>query len=182
MKTGLRLSLGLALLVVSLPVCQQGARACSLIIGPQTAIEISYEAAAILRVRAMDYAILPEGEFRYGAVQFEVLEVIKGTYPQPFLRLPGQLEHYDGPNEGPVPYDFVRPGGRHGDCYAHDYKIGGEFLLLLRQARQWLLDGELGSARSHQRGSYSRLGQLGTGGCKGSEATRSECKGNAPAA
>jgi hypothetical protein len=44
----------------------------------------------------------------------------------------GQTARYDGPNDGTAPYDFVRRGGRHGNCFASDYKSGGQFLLFLR--------------------------------------------------
>jgi len=35
------------------------------------------------------------------------------------LILNGQLEDRDDYNDRGVPYEFVRPGGRKGNCYAH---------------------------------------------------------------
>ncbi len=34
----------------------------------------------------------------------------------------------------PVPYDFIRPGGRHGNCVALEYRQGAEYLLLLKRS------------------------------------------------
>jgi len=33
-----------------------------------------------------------------------------------------------------VPYDFIRPGGRWGNCFALTYRAGAEYMLLLRRA------------------------------------------------
>src|SRR5688500_4721810 len=34
-------------------------------------------------------------------------------------------------NEGTVPYSFVRREGRHGNCFARQYRQGAEYLLFL---------------------------------------------------
>jgi hypothetical protein len=39
----------------------------------------------------------------------------------------------DDRNDRPVPYDFIRPGGRGGNCFALAYRPGAEYLLLLRR-------------------------------------------------
>jgi hypothetical protein len=33
---------------------------------------------------------------------------------------------------GPCRYDFIRPGGRRGNCYTLAYRVGAEYLLPLR--------------------------------------------------
>lgn len=66
-----------------------------------------------------------------GTVEFQVLEVIKGSYSHSKLELEGQTDRYQGNNRGVVPYREVRPGG-HGMCHARDYEDGVEFLLVMR--------------------------------------------------
>jgi hypothetical protein len=61
-----------------------------------------------------------------------VVEVLKGRTPSQELILEGYLSDRDDFNDRPVPYDFVRPEGRHGDCFASSYRGGAEHLLLLR--------------------------------------------------
>lgn len=65
-------------------------------------------------------------------VTFGVLEVLKGTPPATVVAFEGRLTDGDDPNDRPVPYDWVRPGGRSGRCFAYVYKKGGEYLLFLR--------------------------------------------------
>ncbi len=69
----------------------------------------------------------------FGNVEFEILEVLKGRLESNRLTVGGQTDRYDGPNDGAAPYNFVRPGGRHGECFASDYKQGAKFLLFLRE-------------------------------------------------
>ncbi len=71
-------------------------------------------------------------ELAIDTVRFEVVEVLKGARCVS-LTVAGQLDRYDGPSSGPVPYTEVRPGGRRGACYAYDYREGGTFLLLLKK-------------------------------------------------
>ena len=63
-------------------------------------------------------------------VVFTSVTVLKGTFLGE-LDVPGHLESQDDPNESPFPYTFVRPGGRHGNCYALGYRQGAEYLLFL---------------------------------------------------
>jgi hypothetical protein len=65
-------------------------------------------------------------------VRFEVLEVLKGERIAAPLAFEGELLDRDDPNDRPAPYNFVRPLGRSGNCFAFHYKQGGEYLLLLR--------------------------------------------------
>jgi hypothetical protein len=112
--------------------------ACSLVMGPLSAIEITYEAEVIVRARAVEYSVPPDRDTGLGAVRFEIAEVLKGSLEPRALDLPGQLERYDGPNEDPPPHDFVRLGGRHGNCYARDYRKGQEYLLFMqRRSGYW---------------------------------------------
>ena len=48
------------------------------------------------------------------------------------FELEGELTEENDPNDRPAPYDFVRPDGRSGNCYAFHYKRGAEYLLLCR--------------------------------------------------
>jgi hypothetical protein len=78
----------------------------------------------------------PEGRpAPQGTVQFLVQERLKGE-AGPELRLTGLLTAGDDFNDRDVPYDFVRRGGRHGDCFATGYKNGGTFLLFLKRDRK----------------------------------------------
>ena len=64
-------------------------------------------------------------------LRFKVLSVLKGS-PKSFLRLPGSFVIEGDPNDHPAPYNFVRPGGRHGNCFATTYKQGQDYLLFLK--------------------------------------------------
>lgn len=108
---------------------RQEAQACS-VDHVASAAEIVEGADAIVRAKA----ISSQGGDRYrGVVKFEIREVLKGQLEASVLALPGSTDHYDGRNDAPPPYKFVREGGRHGDCFAYDYKLGTEFLLFLKK-------------------------------------------------
>jgi hypothetical protein len=64
-------------------------------------------------------------------VTFRVLSVIKGARRTMFL-IPADFVPEADPNDHPVPYNFVRPGGRRGNCYAVTFKQGQEYLLFLK--------------------------------------------------
>jgi hypothetical protein len=51
-------------------------------------------------------------------VRFAVLEVLKGPPIGSTIEFNGRLGGRDDPNDHPVPYTFVRPGGRSGKCWA----------------------------------------------------------------
>jgi len=96
-------------------------------------------AEIIVHVRAEGLAdeVAPEGT--RGAesktrVTFRVLKVLKGKLSSAVIRINGNLEGQDDPNDRPVPYDFIRPGGRKGNCYALGYRKDAEYLLLLNHA------------------------------------------------
>jgi hypothetical protein len=74
----------------------------------------------------------PGGTRRVGAVSFRVEEVLRGELPSGRLTVAGELAERDDYNPRTVPYTIVRPGGQHGDCFARSYRVGAEYLLLLR--------------------------------------------------
>lgn len=99
------------------------------------------EAEVIIRAVAVKY-IRDPGDLRrvralqepsYAEIEFRVKEVLKGEYLPATLALNGYLTDTDDYNDQPVPYDFVRKGGRGGSCSAYEYKQGAEFLLFLKK-------------------------------------------------
>ena len=68
-----------------------------------------------------------------GNIQFKVEEVLKGEGIPATLTIEGLLSVVDDFNDHPVPYDLVRPSGRHGFCEVYIYKKDAEFLLFLRK-------------------------------------------------
>jgi hypothetical protein len=107
-------------------------------IGPVSVDKICLNADAIVRASAIEYLQAPEGDLRelnvprQVSIRFKVNEVIKGQRIAKELVINGYLTNTDDFNDRPVPYDFVRPGGRHGNCTAYEYKRGAEFLLFLK--------------------------------------------------
>ena len=59
-------------------------------------------------------------------VRFTVLDVLKGGLPSSIVEFNGRLTDRDDPNEHPVPYSFIRPAGRGGNCFALIYRAGAE--------------------------------------------------------
>ena len=96
-------------------------------------------AEIIVRASADRYVKAPEGNSRYlnepadAEIEFSVLEVVKGEKVPSTIILNGYLTDKDDFNDRPVPYDFVRPGGRGGSCSAYQYKQDAEFLLFLKK-------------------------------------------------
>ena len=95
--------------------------------GVESAAEITDRAEVILLVKVPDEKIE-----RVSPISMTVLEVLKGDFKASAVVVDGETARYEGANDLPAPYDFVRPGGRSGDCFADDYKPGGQFLLFLR--------------------------------------------------
>jgi hypothetical protein len=122
----------LAGLIFSLPYTY----ACS-VSGEVSSAEMVRQADAIVRASAGAYAVRPRsGIFTSGEpeskIRFKVLETIRGSVPSEII-LPGALSEGDDFNDQPVPYNFVRPGGRHGSCFAYYYRAGAEFLFMLKK-------------------------------------------------
>ena len=68
-------------------------------------------------------------------IEFTVREVLKGTVAADTLRFNGTVSETDDKNDRPVPYDFVRPAGRRGNCYALEYRLGADYLFILKSDR-----------------------------------------------
>lgn len=94
--------------------------------------EMLDHADAILRARAEDASAIRG--VPANAVRFVVLEMLKGDQRLTTLSLPGLLVDRDDFNDHEPPYRIVRPSGREGSCYAHDYRPGAEYLLILKKA------------------------------------------------
>jgi hypothetical protein len=104
-----------------------------------TPSELVQQARLIVRVRAE--AILPSPRQTTppdndvpAPIRFTVLEVLKGTYGGSSLQVDGYFTEWDDWNETTVPYSFVRREGRHGNCYARQYRQGAEYLLILNES------------------------------------------------
>jgi hypothetical protein len=71
-------------------------------------------------------------------VRFKVIEVLAGSSKVKSIELIGALSDTDDFNDGSVPYQMVRPNGRHGGCYAYHYHADALYLLILKKQ-----DGQL---------------------------------------
>jgi hypothetical protein len=97
------------------------------------------DAEVIVRVTAIGYTKSPAGGFwttgvPEATIVFRVEEMLKGEASAPAtLTVNGYLNDRDDFNDRPVPYDFIRPGGRAGSCIANSYKKGAEFLFFLKK-------------------------------------------------
>lgn len=114
------------------------ALSCEVIGGPERPASLVAHADVIAWVRAEGCSDRAEGPGSSGVdtecqVRFRVLEVIRGKEPLESLSVRGYLTDDDDPNDVPLPYHFVRPRGRGGNCFAYQYKKGGEYLLMLRR-------------------------------------------------
>ena len=96
-------------------------------------------APIIVRATAVKYVREPRADLRYlntpgdAEIEFRVEEVIKGGKVPRTLVLNGYLIDEDDYNDESVPYEFVRPRGRGGSCFAYEYKKGAEFLLFMER-------------------------------------------------
>jgi hypothetical protein len=131
MKTG-HVGLAALLLMISTTV-----EPCS-IARPVSPEEVVRGADAIVRVAAVEYGRPPKDPTSWttgvpdSQVRFRTIEVLKGRDLPPVIVLPGYLVERDDFNEWPVPYTFVRRGGRSGSCFANSYRQNAEFLLMLK--------------------------------------------------
>jgi hypothetical protein len=118
-------------------VASTPAEACSPV-HRYTPEELVGAADGIYRVRADNFAtsIAAGGpEWRMGPetwLHFTVLESLAGPANAELLQR-GELAGSSDRNDHPVPYGFVRPGGRHGNCFAYGYATGRQYLLFLRE-------------------------------------------------
>ena len=114
-------------------------RACQRV-GPISLDDILLKADAVVRASAAECVEAPVGDIRElnvpsgVSIRFKVNEVVKGQDLPQELVINGYLTDFDDFNDRPIPYDLVRPGGRHGNCTAYEYKRGAEFLLFLKKS------------------------------------------------
>jgi len=109
------------------------------VVGPlPSAQELVTRAEVIVRARAEGLAQAPGREgIMAGSVtqvRFAVLDVLKGSLAARTIEFNGTLTDRDDRNDRAVPYDFIRPAGRGGNCFALTYRAGAEYLLLRRSA------------------------------------------------
>ena len=97
--------------------------------------EVVSEADLIVHIKVPNDEVVFNLERGYPEIRMTVLEVFKGSYSKESIWVRGFTDQYEGPNEGEVPYKLVRRGGRHGNCYAFDYKKNGQFLLIMKKGR-----------------------------------------------
>jgi hypothetical protein len=92
----------------------------------------------IVRATAVKYIVSPVPNTRTtgvpeSTIEFKVEETIWGGDVPSTIVLHGYLTDTDDFNEVPPPYQFVRPGGRAGSCFANSYKQGAQFLLFVKR-------------------------------------------------
>lgn len=138
----LGLNLALVVLVSAMLVFPSTAQACR---APRPSpLAVVSGAETIIRATATKYLKTPDGNLRQlnepgdAEIEFTVEEVLKGKPESSTIMLNGYLTDRDDFNDRPVPYDFVRPGGRGGSCSAYEYRQGAAFLLFLKE-----IDGKL---------------------------------------
>jgi hypothetical protein len=125
------------LLFITMATFATPAWPCS-VVGPlPTPHDLVSRAQVIVRARADRLADRPGREGTLAGsrtqIRFIVVAVLKGDLGPGDLEFNGHLEQKDDPNDRPVPFDFIRPGGRSGNCFALGYRQGAEYLLLLRR-------------------------------------------------
>jgi hypothetical protein len=108
------------------------------VIGPSpSAKRLVADAEVIARVRAEGLSPTPgRAGVQAGSptqVRFAILSVLKGRLSSSIIEFTGTLTDRDDRNDRQIPYDFIRPGGRAGSCFALAYRAGAEYLLLLRR-------------------------------------------------
>ena len=91
-------------------------------------------ASVIVRARAVS-TLVPASSSAGGdadpRVTFEILERIREPDSLRRIVLRGIGVLNDDFNRDTVPYRMVRPAGQRGDCYAREYRLHAEYLLIL---------------------------------------------------
>jgi hypothetical protein len=132
---------GALIVIISLLAFQERSEACSTD-GPVKLARTCKAAEYIVRATAVEYAQPPQNpDIRTtgvpdSKVTFKIEEVLKGDSLTGSIVLNGYLSDKDDFNDHPVPYSFVRPGGRAGSCFANTYKQGAQFLLFLKKSNE----------------------------------------------
>ena len=129
----------LVLIALCLSIFWHGTVLACKVKGVVTPGEIVARADLIVLVKAPNEKIRSDFGKNYSEIKMSVLEVLKGSYSKKVIGVKGFTDRYEGPNLSEVPYNQVRPGGLHGNCYAFDYKKNGQFLLIMKEGRvHWL--------------------------------------------
>jgi hypothetical protein len=106
--------------------------------GPVVPEDMVASADLIIRATALEYSQPPSNPNIVttgtpdSIVHFRIEEVVKGRKSPTDIDLLVYLSTRDDFNELPVPYKFVRRGGRSGSCFANSYRQGAEYLLMLK--------------------------------------------------
>jgi len=104
-------------------------------------VELVKAADAVVRAKVVEYVRPPNDPSIWttgvpdSRVRFKVIETVRGQTIQDLV-LPGYIVSADDYNDKPAPYTFVRPGGRHGSCFANSYRRDAEYLLFLKKSKQ----------------------------------------------
>jgi hypothetical protein len=135
MKNQLVLRIAILIGLLSCPV--SGAVACSRMY--EFRLGELFNADLIVRATAVRYIVSPDPDVRTtgvpaSTVEFKTEEKIWGVDVPDTIVLNGYLTDRDDFNDVPLPYRFVRPGGRAGSCFANSYKEGAQFLLFLKRS------------------------------------------------
>src|SRR5438105_3985913 len=128
---------GFAIAILGIAIVRVAALSACDRIGPVVPEAMVASADLIVRATAVDYSKMPSSVGRTSGspestVRFRIEEVVKGRPAFADLDLPAYLGGLDDFNELPVPYHFVRRGGRTGSCFANTYIQGGRYLLVLK--------------------------------------------------
>ena len=120
------------LLVVAMVGLATPAWPCS-VVGPLLSAErLLSDAEVIARVRAEGLSSAPGRPGTWAdsptQVRFTILELLKGRLSSSTIEFNGSLTDRDDRNDGAVPFNSVRPGGRGGNCFALEYRAGAEYL------------------------------------------------------
>jgi len=129
----------LSLILVLVGVFSTSAYPCS-IFRPVSNREMVNGDDAVVRATAVEYSVPPGNPKAWTSgvpdskIHFHVDENIGGSALADF-GLPGYLVDKDDFNDQPSPYEFVRPGGRSGSCFANSYRSNAQFLLFLKKTK-----------------------------------------------
>jgi hypothetical protein len=91
------------------------------------------EAPVIVRAVATGVAPDPAPRSSLYPIRFSILGILRGSVTEDELILVGRLVDDDDYNQGDTPYRIVRPSGQRGDCFTNEYRIGAEYLLILKE-------------------------------------------------
>ena len=144
----------LAVAVIVFFAGSEAAQACSLNRPPSIKASIRH-ADLIVRVTLLAESAPsddPDPSSWGVRLRFQVDEVLKGP-PVHEIVLRGIVSEADDFNDHGPPYRSVRPAGRSGSCYAHEYRVGAHYLLVLGGSPgSWFLNGPLAPVNEQIRG------------------------------